>query len=365
MTHRERVEAALARRSPDRCPLQISFTPEFARRLRAHLFGEAGGAHNPHGGGNTYEIERALDLDVLVTSAGWANSYYARDTYNPGGDRYVDEWGVGWRIAPYSTRFGDGFYTEVAEHPIGEMSDLDSYEPPDPNRPELYAEARRVVEEFGGEYWITGGVQTTILETAIGLRGAENVYVEMATEPEFIDRLFEIPHRYHLTAAKRLVEIGVDMIWLGDDIGAQRAMIVSPEMWRRLLRPRLASIIGELKAVNPRLKVAYHTDGYVEPVIPDLIEIGVDVLNPVQPACMDPARLKDEFGDRLCFMGSVDEQRTLPFGSAEDVRRETVARLRTIGRGGGLIIGPTHHVQLDTPVENLIALVDTVKATPH
>jgi uroporphyrinogen-III decarboxylase len=122
--------------------------------------------------------------------------------------------------------------------------------------------------------------------------------------------------------------------------------------------------IGSLKSINPRLKVAYHSDGQIYPIIPDLIEVGVDVLNPVQPRSMDPARLKRDFGDSLCFWGSIDEQGTLPFGSPDDVRREVQERLDTIGRDGGLIIGPTHHVQLDTPVENLLALVDAVHSTP-
>ena len=100
--------------------------------------------------------------------------------------------------------------------------------------------------------------------------------------------------------------------------------------------------------------MAYHSDGMIWAVIPDLIEIGLDVLNPVQPACMEPDELKRRFGDRLCFWGSIDEQHTLPFGSPEDVRAEVRTRLRTIGRHGGLILGPTHHVQLDTPMEQLL-----------
>ena len=96
----------------------------------------------------------------------------------------------------------------------------------------------------------------------------------------------------------------------------------------------------------------------------EVIEIGLDVLNPIQPACMDPAALKKQFGDKLCFWGSIDQQQTLPFGQPDDVRREVRTRLGTIGQGGGLIIGPTHHVQLDTPMENFWAMVDAIKAQP-
>jgi uroporphyrinogen-III decarboxylase len=142
-------------------------------------------------------------------------------------------------------------------------------------------------------------------------------------------------------------------------------MLISPQHWRKYLKPRMAHFIAELKSINPQVKVAYHSDGYIYPIIPELIEIGLDVLNPVQPASMDPARLKEEFGERLCFWGSIDEQHTLPFGTPEDVKAEVQLRLRTIGKQGGLILGPTHHVQLDTPMENFWAMVNTITQTRY
>ena len=117
MKHRERVEAALAHEATDRCPMQISFTPEFSDRLKRSVFHETDNVHNPHGGGNTYELERFLGEDVLLTSVGWANNYY--QTFEPGAE-YIDEWGVGWRAAQYQTRFGPGIYTEFASHPLAD-----------------------------------------------------------------------------------------------------------------------------------------------------------------------------------------------------------------------------------------------------
>ena len=140
---------------------------------------------------------------------------------------------------------------------------------------------------------------------------------------------------------------------------------MSPKHWRRYLKPRMANFIAELKAINPEVKVAYHSDGFIYPILPELIEIGLDILNPVQPASMDPAQIKKDFGQKLCFWGSIDEQHTLPFGKPEDVRAEVLTRLRTIGENGGLILGPTHHVQLDTPIENFWALIETVTQTKY
>ena len=155
------------------------------------------------------------------------------------------------------------------------------------------------------------------------------------------------------------------MIWMGDDVGMQTGMLISPRTWRRFFKPRMASFIAELKVINPQVKVAYHSDGDISAIIPDLIEIKLDVLNPIQPACMDPAELKQKYGDRLCFWGSMDEQYTLPFGSAEAVRAEVLTRLNTLGKNGGLILGPTHHVQLDTPMENFWAIVNTITQAPY
>jgi uroporphyrinogen decarboxylase len=342
--------------------MQISFTPEFAERLRPQIGDRTTKAHNPHGGGNTYELERALDEDMLLTSVGWANSYY--QAFEPGA-RYTDEWGVGWRVQEYGTRFGKGIYTEVASHPLAEDGAIDSYVAPDPNRDALYREAAWAIREFKDEYWMVGATVTTIFETAWALRGLERLLIDLIDHPELADRILDIPYQYHLSAARRLVEMGVDMIWTGDDMGGQQGMILSPELWRRFLKPRMATFIRTIKGINPDLKVAYHSDGGIYPIIEELIEIGVDVLNPIQPACMDPAQVKADFGDRLCFWGTIDEQHTLPFGSPDDVRQEVAQRLRTIGRGGGLIIGPTHHVQLDTPLENFWAMVETIRGTPY
>ena len=365
MKHRDRILMALNHEEPDRCPMQVSFTPEFASRIKRDLGLADADLHNPHGGGNTYIMERMLDQDLLLTSVGWANSYYASDTYDQTGDSYTDEWGVTWRSVPYQTVFGTGHYTEMVSHPLAEDETIETYRPPDPHRPELYLEAERVIETYQDEYWIVGVTVTTIFETAWALRGYEKTLMYLALNPDYVELLFDIPFHYHLAAARKLTEMGVDMIWVGDDIGAQDKMLISPATWRRFFKPRMATFISELKEINPAIKIAYHSDGNIMPIIRDLIEIGVDVLNPIQPRSMDPAEVKKAYGDRLCFWGSIDEQATLPFGSPADVEREVVTRLQSIGKNGGLIIGPTHHVQLDTPLENFWAMVNTIKGRPY
>jgi uroporphyrinogen decarboxylase len=271
MNHRERVLTALHREKPDRCPMQISFTPEFAKRLRQQMRLNSDSDHNPHGGGNTYDLEIAIGEDMLLTSVGWANCYYQSS------EPYTDEWGVGWRPCVYQTKFGQGVYTEMVSRPLAEDARIDAYRPPDPNRPELYLEAKRVLARYGAEYYIVGVTVTTIFETAWALRGLSQLMMDFVTDPDLARRILDIPYRYHLTAAKRLVEMGVDMIWIGDDVGSQQGMMISPAHWRTFLKPLMAEFIAEIKAINPQLKVAYHCDGDLRSIIPDLIEIGLDV----------------------------------------------------------------------------------------
>lgn len=343
--------------------MQVSFTPEFAQRLRADLQMKGRGLHNPHGGGNTYDLEQALDEDMLLTSVGWVNSYY-QEGYESR-EAYADEWGVTWKTIAYTTRFGSGKYTEPVGHPLADDRAIETYVPPDPNRASLYADAARVLRDFKDEYWIVGVAVTTIFECAWALRGYGRLMTDFLLDPDLAGRILDIPFHYHLTVARRLVEMGVDMIWLGDDVGAQSSMLISPSTWRRFLKPRMAHMIGDLKGINPDLRVAYHSDGKIDPIIPDLVDIGLDVLNPVQPGVLDLERIGKQFGDRLSFWGSVDIQHTLPFGSPTDVAAEVIARVKTLGRTGGLIIGPTHNVQLDTPMENFWAMVNAVTRTSY
>jgi uroporphyrinogen decarboxylase len=359
MKPRERMLMALNHEEPDRCPMYVGFTPEFSHRLEKDLDLGSDIFHNPNGSGNTFQLERSLGVDMLLTHVGWANSYYQE------GSEYMDEWGVGWRAVEYSTPYGPGHYTEMVYHPLAQDKAITTYKAPDPNRSALYEDTAWSLRTFKDGYWIVGGTVTTIFEAAWGLRGYERLLQDFALNPDLAEQVLDFPYYYHLEAAKKLVEMGVDMIWLGDDVGAQNAMLISPKMWRRFLKPRMANLIAQLKSINPQVKVAYHSDGQIYPIIPDLIEIGLDVLNPIQPQSMDPAKLKNEYGERLCFWGSIDEQYTLPFGTPADVRNEVIQRLKILGKDGGLIIGPTHLVQLDTPMDNFWAMVNSIQQTPY
>ena len=354
MNSKERVKTALLHQEPDRVPVTASFVPEFVERLRKQL-NLPMQLVNPHGG-EVHDLEEYFDLDIIQYSVGIANSYYASNE-----DEYTCDWGIKWKQAEYDTRFGVGRYTEIAESPLADEDRLNNYQPPDPNREGLYAPFSKILEQYGKDYYILGVTVCTIFEGAWYLRGLNRLLMDMVYDEEKANRILDIPFHYHLVAASNLTKMGADGIWIGDDVGTQKGMMISPEMWRKYLKPRMAAFCQELKAINPNLKIAYHSDGNIYPIIDELIEIGIDVLNPIQPAAMDPVYLKKRYGKNLSFWGTIDEQYTLPFGSVEDVRQETLSRIQNVAPGGGLILSPTHHIQLDTPIENFLTFLETVQ----
>src|SRR5579859_3461708 len=264
--------------------MQISCTPEFAALITQNLGLASSTVHNPHGGGNTYEFELAIGSDMLLSSVGWVNGYYQPGYQDV--ESYVDEWGVTWRCIEYNTRFGKGKYTEPFGHPLVDDVALERYRPPDPSRAELYGAVEQTLHDYKDEYWIVGVTPTTIFESAWALRGYDRLLMDLAIDPERAEQVLDITYNYHLAVTQQLARLGVDMIWLGDDVGSQNTMLISPAMWRRFFKPRMTTLINCLKTINPQLKIAYHSDGAIYPIIPDLIEIGVDVLNPIQPASM-------------------------------------------------------------------------------
>jgi len=356
MKHRDRVISALNHETTDRPPFHAAFTPEFDARLRAH-YGLAPRYSEPHHGAwHGYELEMLTDQDLLTAGVGWVTNYYLHDT------PFTDNWGVQWRIDPYKTPFGQGFYTNIAKAPLsGDDPDVDGYRAPDPNEPGLYDHVERLIREYKDEYFIVGRVHCTIFETAWALRGFENLLVDLYEDPQLAEKIIDLPYKYHKEVARNMALRGVDMIWLGDDWAMQNNLLIDPETWREFFKQRYIDICQTIKKANPDCVIAFHSDGAVTKLIPDLIDVGVEVLNPIQTDCMDPAELQRDFGDKIGFFGGVAVQSTLPHGTADEIRAEYQWLKSTIGDGGGWICSPTHHVQLDTPIENLLTLMECVK----
>jgi uroporphyrinogen decarboxylase len=219
------------------------------------------------------------------------------------------------------------------------------------------AEVRRAVFEQQSKGLATmAGMACTVWEIAWYLRSMEDLMTDMMTDDEravvHLDRLTaHAVERIQLAA-----RAGVDIVQLGDDIGMQQTIMMSLDLWRHWLKPRLAAIIRAGKEINPKLVIFYHSCGYVLPFLPELADIGVDVLNPVQPECMPFDEVYRQVGDRLSFWGTIGTQSTLPFGTPQEVREAVWANLRLCGKQGGIVIAPTHMVEPEVPWENLLAM---------
>jgi len=353
MTHKERLLTAINHEEPDRVPINAWYTPEAEKKMCRHLgveYDEAKGQKTAGAGG---PLPFLMDHDFLITSVGPCTGFYLKPD-----PEYTDEWGIGRKWLKHSS---GGAFTEIVRHPLADITDPAEFTMPDFSRPDRYDCARALIDEYGEEYGIMGGCACTLFELAWFLRGIEQVMCDLVANKDFCHAYLDKLLGWVQTAGRELVKLGVDIIWIGDDVGMQDRMLISPEIFREFFKPRYAKLFAEWKAINPRVKIAFHSDGYIYPIIGDLIEIGLDILNPVQPKCMDPAEVKRDFGDRLTLWGTVDVQEVLPFGSPEDVANEVKLRLRTAGPGGGLIIGPAHRIQPEVSVENILAFYSTAR----
>ena len=217
--------------------------------------------------------------------------------------------------------------------------------------------ARQAVTSFHQQGLASMACQAcTIWETAWYIRSMEDLMTDMMTDDEravvHLDRVTALAVESIETGARA----GVDIVQLGDDIGMQSTIMMSLDLWRRWLKPRLAGVIRAGKAIKPDLLIFYHSCGYVLPFLNDLIEIGVDILNPVQPECMPFGAVLKEVGGRISFWGTLGTQSTLPFGTPAEVKEAVWSNLQACGKQGGIVIAPTHVVEPEVPWENLLAM---------
>jgi len=351
MTHKERLLTAIHHEEPDRVPICAWYTPEAEQKLARHLGVTDAITETYRSGGGAVPI--LMEHDFLISWMGPCTSYYADPA-----KEYFDEWGIRWR---WIDHVSSGSFTEMAEHPLQHITDPAQFTMPDFAREERYAAAHKLIAEYGNDYGIMGGLACTLFELAWYLRGMETVLEDLVARKEFAHAYLDKLMGWIRCAGRKFVGMGVDIIWIGDDFGTQNRMLISPAIFREFFKPRYAKLFAEWKAINPDVKIAFHTDGYVVPIIPDFIEIGLDILNPIQPKSMDPAEIKKKFGDHLTLWGTIDIQEVLPFGTPQDVAEEVKLRLRTAGAHGGLILAPAHNIQPEVPIENILAFYETAK----
>lgn len=340
MTSKERVHAALRREPVDRLPIWMWYHPDTARRLAEEL-----------------EIPQALVAEALGDDIRqtWVGGNHAMEgiVHEHEGEGHVDVWGIDWvRI---------GFFNQIRKNPLRGASEEEvrAYRYPYDQIDDLLSNMDPVLEQKD-RYFIGCDISPCLFEMVYRVRGMDDAFLDLAESPKLSRFMIEEAAAFSLALAKAVCSrLPIDWLWSGDDVAGQQNLMMSPATWRREIKPHLARIMNEAKSRD--IWMAHHCCGAMRPIIPDLIEIGMDVLNPIQANCpgMAPLDLKAEFGEKLAFMGGIDTQELLPNGSAEEVYRETRRLVDGMTEGGGgYILAASHAVPPETPFDNIFAMYE-------
>ena len=367
---RERVLLTLERVLPDRVPLDIWTSYPFLQKLLEYFGCPKRVAVHPHldREGIVDKVYDKLGVDLRMVMVEPPEHFKRVGVFDPRfhfpwgirlrEDVLKDEWGVIRTLNVTKTQ------SRIIGYPLKgkDVSYLDEYEFPDPYAPGRYDLVEKQIREWGEKYAVIGYPGgDPFFSQAWYLCGFNELIKHMYTNPPFVERLFEKLLYFFSATCKELVKLGVDMVMLADDVAWQESLLLPPSLWRRYVKPRLEKLISAIKGGREKAYVIYHSDGNISPIVPELIEIGVDILNPVQPEAMNPAEIKEKYGEKLILYGTISIQRTLPYGTVEDVRKEVMERIKTCGYNGGLILAPSNQVLIDTKIENFLALYECAK----
>ena len=344
MTRLERFRAFVAREPTDRPRRYAKFTPGVRADLEARLDGRTDEDY--------FDMDRGVRLGLEPPEG------YEPPDFTP----YFEDIKLDERVTitalGVARRRGDFHHFERRIAPLRNASSLGEIEAfPLATKADWREDhmAARVEEcHANGQFVLVGGL--SLYEIAWQIRGYEQFLTDMIERPEWSDSILDRLTERSIRTAEAAARAGVALLQAGDDVGNQRALMFSPQMWRRMIKPRWARIFGAARAIKPDIVAWYHSDGNIEAIIDDMIEVGLNILNPMQPECMDVERIYREYGDRLLFDGSIGTQSVMPWGSPDDVR-EMVRRRRELF-GGSLTLAPTHVLEPEVPLENVFAFFE-------
>lgn len=354
MNSKERVRIALDHmrpERPDRVPIGFSSTPEAKEKLKNYLDIYDDG-----------ELLKRLGVDYRLVSPeyiGPKDKNWGMGIYTPG----KDIWGVERRTVknPY------GEYLEISKYPlenIKTIEELDKYPWPKIewfNFDSIKNQLDKLEEE--DDYWIRMEISGSVLGYAWYMRGFDKFLLDMADNPILANKIMGKIYDFwvSITVETLLAANGrIDMVGLADDIGGQEGMLISPEMWREMIKPWYKKFFSCYHKYG--VKILYHSCGSIGPIIGELAEIGVDVLNPLQfyaKGFPNKKELKEKYGKKLSFNGGMDIVRILPFGTVDEIKKETINIINILGKDGGFILETSHGIQPDTPPKNIMAMYDT------
>lgn len=307
-----------------------------------------------------------LGIDFRWLVPHWVGVHDVEIDGRPG---YVDMWQTPHKWTEV------GQYYAIHAQPLGQetltLAEIDSFDWPNPDNPAMFEGLREQARQWHENTdYIVGadGIKAGILQTASQIRGYDKLFLDFALHPEIahallskISGLLNEMYRAYLRAVGRYVQVVV----ITDDQGTQNSLLVSPKMFREFIKPYLRSLIEAIKGEAPHVQVLMHCDGAILRIVDDLIEAGVDILNPIQTVVTgfeDTAALKARFGDCVCFHGGIDVQQVLPSATVNGVRQEVARRIGDLGQDGGYILAPCHNINVDIPLANVLALFEAPRA---
>jgi uroporphyrinogen decarboxylase len=357
MNSRERVLKALKRQGkPDRAPFEISwgaFTPPLMQTYR----NQTGTLQNPD---EYFDFDtRSINLNPTSKYTDFAKYYNEPIAKNV----IVDEWGVG------ATKGSVAHFLKYDHHPLAlckTPNEINDYEWPDVDEDYRFEGLQHKVNEYKQRgYVVMGELYQTIFEMSWLLRGFETLLMDFYLNEDIANAICENLMRIRVRQAKKYAELGVDILRLGDDVSTQNGPLMSTDIYRKYLKDRTRKIISAAKEVNPDILIFLHCDGKVEDIAQEFIDVGIDILNPIQPECNNHDTIFNRYGDKIAFWGGIGTQSTMPFGTEEDVKRQVKEVQNTLGRNGALLLAPSHILEPEVPWENVLAFIDASRNSKY
>ena len=378
MNSRERLLTALNHQEPDRIPFDLGSTQVTGihviayQRLREYLglphvepqiCDEVQGLALPDD-----EVIEKLGVDVRglfpLNSHNWnVVAVDARDNWE-----YHDEWG----LTQHKPK-PDGLYFSVVESPLDRVgltvAEVHNYAWPDTGDGERIAGLRELAVTYRaqGQAVMIKGVLAGIFEMSQRVRGMQNIMIDLASNESlacaFLDKMVELKLKFWETSLTQLGDL-IDVISEADDYGTQTSQLISPRMFREIFKPRLQTLFTRIHQLAPKAKLFFHSDGNIRPILPDLIEIGIDILNPIHITAtgMEPGALKRDFGKDVAFWGGgVETQSVLPFGTPQEVKDNVRRNVEALAPGGGYVFNTIHNIQADVPPQNIVAMIEALR----
>ena len=369
---RERFARAVRHEKVDRVPLLYRMKHEAKEKL-ARVYGikdaGTGRKHNP-------ELELRLGNDAIIYQIGINADFSHRHIEI--GETWYNHFGVGYGKSGLQGRTPEEQveYAKTQEfwgpakvvpenfpnfHPIKSMEDLKSYEWPDPNDDEMLAPIRSLCDEYQDDYFIIVDLSSTLIEAAYAhIVGTQNFFLFMFDQPELIEGVLDGLTEYYTKLGRNAIAMGIDMIRVGDDVGAQQSMMLSPKQWRELAKPRFQYMFEQFRQENPDIFIKLHSCGDYSPILGDEVELGVHLSGLMQPTggLKDQAEIKRKYGDDIALIGGFDVQRLLPRGQVEQVREGVLNVMKNLATGGGYIFSPSHYILADVPIQNIYTMLE-------